>query len=237
MTGARRTVATLLGGLLLLIAALALVACGEDEIGGGNEGEVTVAAAEGEPRGDLAISNWALYIDPDTIGEYEGSSGVSVDYVEEINSYDSFFSKMQPLLERGESGDRSLMVASDWLAKKMYDLGYIQRLDQEALEPAFSHLSPAVKPPSSDPDWNFSIPWQGGMTGLIVNEEEREAEVRLDRWQEHETALPPLREGVVKTARRCGAAGPRTRRRAGCRSGGRAPRRRSPRPTAVRNGR
>ena len=172
MNEPRKSAASLVGALLILIAALALSACGDDEIGGGNEAEVTVAAAEGEPRGELAISNWALYIDPDTIGEYEDSSGVSVDYVEEINSYDSFFSKMQPLLERGESGDRSLMVASDWLAKKMYDLGYIQRLDKEALAPAFSHLSPAVKAPSSDPDWSFSIPWQGGMTGLIINEAE-----------------------------------------------------------------
>ena len=64
------------------------------------------------------------------------------------------------------------MVAGDWLAKRMYDLGYIQKLDKEALAPAFEHLSPDVKAPSSDPNWDFSIPWQGGMTGLIVNKEE-----------------------------------------------------------------
>jgi spermidine/putrescine transport system substrate-binding protein len=61
------------------------------------------------------------------------------------------------------------MVATDWLAKKMYDLGYIQKLDHQALAPAFNHLSPSVKPPSTDPNWTFSIPWLGGMTGLIVN--------------------------------------------------------------------
>lgn len=161
-----------IGALLCLLAAIALAACGDEEIGGGNEGETSVATAEGEPGGELAISNWALYVDPKTVGDYEQASGVSVDYVEEINSYDGFFSKMQPLLDRGESGGRSLMVASDWLAKKMYDLGYIQKLDKEALAPAFSDLSPSVKAPSSDPDWSFSIPWQGGMTGLIVNKEE-----------------------------------------------------------------
>ena len=63
------------------------------------------------------------------------------------------------------------MVAADWLAKRMYDLGYIQKLDKEALAPAFENLSPEVKAPSSDPDWTFSIPWQGGMTGLIVNKD------------------------------------------------------------------
>jgi len=156
--------------LLALAASLALAACGG---GGGVEGSndvtVSTAKAEGKPSGNLTISNWALYIDKKTIPEFEQSTGIDVKYIEDINSYDEFFGKMQPLLSRGESAGRSLMVATDWLAKKMYDLGYIQKLDKEALAPAFSHLSPAAKPPSSDPNWDFSIPWQGGMTGLIVN--------------------------------------------------------------------
>jgi spermidine/putrescine transport system substrate-binding protein len=156
---------------LVLAAAVGLAACGgggvEDSSGGST---VSVATAEGKPSGNLTISNWALYIDKATIPEFEKQTGIHVDYIEDINSYDEFFGKMQPLLARGESGGRSLMVATDWLAKKMYDLGYIQKLDKEALAPAFDHLSPAAKPPSSDPNWDFSIPWQGGMTGLIVNE-------------------------------------------------------------------
>jgi len=156
---------------LVLAAAMGLAACG----GGGVEDSngdttVSVAKAEGEPSGNLTISNWALYIDKATIPEFEKQTGIHVNYIEDINSYDEFFGKMQPLLAKGESGGRSLMVATDWLAKKMYDLGYIQKLDKEALAPAFKHLSPAAKPPSSDPNWDFSIPWQGGMTGLIVNE-------------------------------------------------------------------
>ena len=157
--------------IVLALAALALSACGD---GGGIEEEsgpanVTTATAEGEPGGDLTISNWALYIDRKTIPEFEQSTGISVDYVEDINSYDEFFAKMQPLLADGEAGDRSLMVASDSLAKKLYDLGYIQRLDQTALAPSLAALNPDLKTSETDPDHEFSIPWQGGMTGLIVN--------------------------------------------------------------------
>jgi spermidine/putrescine transport system substrate-binding protein len=149
---------------------VALAACGG---GGGisdNAGndEVTVAQAEGKPSGQLTISNWPLYIDKKTIPEFEDSTGVSVKYIEDINSYDEFFGKMQPLLADGKSGDRSLMVASDALAKKEYDLGYIQKLDKSALGPALSHLSP-VASQGGDPNHDYSIPWQGGMTGLIVN--------------------------------------------------------------------
>ena len=156
-----------------LIAALGLAACGGDDggiDGGSTTAEVGVAQAEGEPTGELTISNWPLYVDKRTIPEFEQATGVSVKYVEDINSYDEFFGKMQPQLADGQSGGRSLMVASDALAKKEYDLGYIQRLDKEALAPALEHLSP-VASQGGDPDHQYSIPWQGGMTGLIVNEQ------------------------------------------------------------------
>ena len=121
--------------------------------------------------GDLTISNWALYIDKETVPDFEDETGISVKYVEDINAYDEYYAKMRPLLSGGDSGGRSLMVAGDWLAKQMYDQGYLQKLDHEALAPAFENLSPAVKPPPNDPNWDYSIPWQGGMTGLIVNKE------------------------------------------------------------------
>ena len=167
--------------LIAMLAALAvagpivLAGCGDD---GGIEDEqtsvdVSTAEAEGEPSGDLTVSNWALYVDKETIPEFEQSTGIDMKYVEDINSYDEFFAKMQPLLADGESGGRSLMVASDWLAKKLYDLGYIQKLDKDALEPALSRINPDLRPSETDPDHDFSIPWQGGMTGLIVNTEPR----------------------------------------------------------------
>jgi spermidine/putrescine transport system substrate-binding protein len=156
--------------LAALAVALALAACGSSGIENSSANQThPVAKAKGKPSGDLTISNWALYIDKKTIPEFEQATGIHVHYIEDINSYDEFFGKMQPLLADGQSGGRSLMVATDWLAKKMYDLGYIQRLDKQALQPAFSNLNPDIKAPSSDPNWTFSIPWQGGMTGLIVN--------------------------------------------------------------------
>lgn len=154
-----------------LALAVGLTACGgeggiEDD---GGEVSVSTAKAEGEPGGELVIANWPFYIDKQTIPEFERETGISVKYVEEINSYEEFFGKMQPQLAQGESGGRDLIVATDWLAKRMYDLGYLQKLDQEALAPALQSINPALKPPSTDPAREFSIPWQSGMTGLVVN--------------------------------------------------------------------
>ncbi len=160
-----------LAAVLALVMAASLAACGSDD-GLEDEAEevsVTTAEAEGEPSGELVISNWPFYIDKQTIPDFEEETDVTVKYVEEINSYDEFFGKLRPQLEQGDSGDRSMIVATDWLAKQMYDLGYLQKLDKEALAPAYENLNPALKPPSSDPEREFSIPWQSGMTGLVVN--------------------------------------------------------------------
>ena len=152
-----------------LVAALALAACGSDLGGGGIEGEVETAQVEGEPSGDLTISNWPFYIDKETVPNFEDEFGVSVDYIEDVNDNNEFFSKVQPQLQKGESSGRSIFVVTDWMAEKMYDLGYLQNLDKEALPNVEENLKPSLESPSFDPEREFSVPWQSGMTGLIVN--------------------------------------------------------------------
>jgi spermidine/putrescine transport system substrate-binding protein len=161
---------TLLVALFALVAALVIAACGSDSVGGGeNEDDVTVAEAEGEPSGELNISNWPFYIDKKTVPEFEKESGITVEYNEDVNDNSEFFGKVQPQLEQGEAGGRDIMVVTDWMASKMRSLGYLQDFDKEALEPAFANLVPSLEDPSFDPERDFSLPWQSGMTGLVVN--------------------------------------------------------------------
>lgn len=155
-----------------LLLALGLAACGGgDTVGGGNSSEATVA--EGGPvKGQLTISNWPGYIDPGpngTVAEFEKDSGVSVDYIEDVNDNNTFFGKLQPQLEQGESGGRSIFVVTDWMAKQMWDLGYLQEIDPDDLPTVFENLAPNLENPSFDPGRKFSIPWQSGMTGIWVD--------------------------------------------------------------------
>ncbi len=161
-----------LAALMVLAAALLITACGGG--GGGIEGdsgtvEVSTAMAEGEPSGTLAISNWPFYIDNKTVPEFEKATGITVKYTEDVNDNAEFFGKMQPLLSKGESGGRDIMIVTDWMANKMYKLGYLQDFDKEAVKPAMDNLVPSLQSPSFDPDRSFSLPWQSGMTGLVVN--------------------------------------------------------------------
>ena len=164
----RRSFAAACAGLLLIAGLFA--GCGGSAIEASNT-QAEEVDASGPVEGKLTISQWPLYIDPGkdgTLAEYEKASGVNVDWVEDINDNTQYFGKMQPLLSRGESGGRSMITVSDWLAKKMYGLGYIQKLDYSKLPNVEANLIPALRHPESDPQREFTVPWQGGMTGLIV---------------------------------------------------------------------
>jgi spermidine/putrescine transport system substrate-binding protein len=162
--------------IVMMLAALAIAACGgDDTVGGAAEEEVQTAQA-GPVEGELTMSNWPGYIDPGkngTVAEFEEEFGVEMKYIEDINDNNQFFGKMQPLLDQGESGGRSIMVPSDWMARQMFELNYLQRLPHEELETVFDNLAPQFEfEGSQDPGHEFSIPWQGGMTGLWVNTSE-----------------------------------------------------------------
>jgi spermidine/putrescine transport system substrate-binding protein len=154
----------------MALLALGLGACGGTTGGGDNS---DVSTAEGGPvKGQLTISNWPGYIDPGpkgTVAEFEKESGVGVDYIEDVNDNDTFFGKLQPQLEQGESGGRSIFVVTDWMAKQMYDLGYLQEIDHADLPTVFETLAPNLESPSFDPGRKFSVPWQSGMTGIWVD--------------------------------------------------------------------
>ncbi len=169
---AARGMRSLVIAVLVLAAAATAAACGSsDTIGGGNKGKVQVAKG-GKPTGDITISNWPGYIDPGkdgTVAEFQDKTGVKVDYIEDINSNTQFFGKMQPLLENGESGGRSIFVVTNWLAKQMYDLGYLEELNHADLKTVFDNIRPEFVNDETDPQRKFSVPWQGGLTGIWVD--------------------------------------------------------------------
>jgi spermidine/putrescine transport system substrate-binding protein len=150
--------------------ALALAACG-DGVGGGSADSDVPTAPGGQAKGQLNISNWPLYIDEETIANFEKATGIEVKYTEDVNDNDEFFGKVQPLLNQGKSGGRSILVVSDWMSKKMYDLGYLQNLDPAELPVVEKNMLPSLKNPSFDPERSYTVPWQSGMTGLVVRKD------------------------------------------------------------------
>jgi spermidine/putrescine transport system substrate-binding protein len=163
--------------LLAALAALTLglASCGGDDEGvGGAQEKETVTAESGPVEGKVTISNWPGYVNPGpkgTIKNFERETGLSVKYVEDVNDNLVFFNKLKPQLDQGSSGDRSLFVVTAWMAKRMYDLGYLQEINHDDLPTVFENILPQFEESDTDPERKFSVPWQGGQTGVFVDTE------------------------------------------------------------------
>lgn len=163
------------GGATLSLPAI-LAACGS---GGGIEGEAgntgggEATTVKKELADTLVFANWPLYIDQKgkrrpTLEDFEKKTGVKVQYVEEVNDNEEWFGKYQAQLSQGQDIGRDLTVLTDWMAGRMVRLGYVVKKDKSAI-PNEANLTPALQHPSWDPNREYSLPWQSGMTGIAYN--------------------------------------------------------------------
>jgi spermidine/putrescine transport system substrate-binding protein len=154
------------GGLVLGNSLLAACAGGK-EGARATRGD-SAAATGGTPGRTLRISNWPLYIDKQTIPDFEKATGAKVEYTEDINDNDEFFAKIDEPLKRSQSIDRDIIVLTDWMAGRLINLGYVAPLDERKF-PNKVNLVDDVRDVSFDPGRKYSVPWVSGMTGLGYN--------------------------------------------------------------------
>jgi spermidine/putrescine transport system substrate-binding protein len=162
-------------GALSASALAYLAACGTDEPSGG-DGE-QAAEEKTIPKGEIASSmyfaNWPAYIDEEhtALKSFEKENGTKIKYVEEINDNDQFFGKVRQQYEQGSSGGRDIHVVTDWMADRMIRLGYVQKFDKSTMPTADKNLIERLKSPPFDPQRDFSMPWQSGLTGIIYRKD------------------------------------------------------------------
>src|SRR3954451_21666702 len=122
----------------------------------------------------LNFSNWPLYIDVNektkshpTLTAFTKKYGVNVKYTEDINDNQSFFGKIQGPLSHGQGIGRDIIVMTDssGFPQRMIKLGWLQKLDKQSV-PNMKNLIPVQRHPSWDPNRDYSLPWQSGMTGI-----------------------------------------------------------------------
>ncbi|MDR6977643.1 spermidine/putrescine transport system substrate-binding protein [Streptomyces sp. 3330] len=134
----------------------------------------------------LTWSNWPLYIDTDdddpdrrpTLDAFRKSTGIAVDYVEEINDNDEFFGKISPALMNRQQTGRDLIVISDWMCARFVRLGWVQEMDRAAQPHVTEHLDPLLRSPAFDPGRACTVPWQSGITGIAYNRRKLGREIR-----------------------------------------------------------
>ena len=155
---------------------------------GGSSSKSSSSGSDHTLAKTLRFSNWTLYIDVNektkrhpTLDMFKKKTGVTVNYVEDINDNASYFGKIQGPLSRGQSIDRDIIVMTDnsrypaLLIKK----GWVEKLDKSAI-PNIKNLQPALQHPNWDPNREYSLPWQSGMTGIAYNDKLTDPVLTID---------------------------------------------------------
>ncbi|HWH27056.1 MAG TPA: spermidine/putrescine ABC transporter substrate-binding protein [Pseudolysinimonas sp.] len=103
-----------------------------------------------------------------TLQKFTDESGVAVNYDDTIGNSYNFFSKFKTQLSQGQDIGIDVASLSDWQTARLIDLGYIQELDHAEL-PNFTNLDPDLLTVGYDAKRQYTLPWQGGMTGICWN--------------------------------------------------------------------
>ena len=123
----------------------------------------------------INFSNWIGYVDPvkrkdvSTLEKFQQLTGITVNYKQDVNDNESFFAEVSPQLQACKATGRDIFVVTDWMAARMIDLNWIQELDHDNMPNVDANLIDFLKSPDWDPNRDFSVPWQSGMTGIAYN--------------------------------------------------------------------
>jgi spermidine/putrescine transport system substrate-binding protein len=123
----------------------------------------------------LVVSNWPAYLDPstkkqpNTLQDFERTTGIKVDYTDDVSDNAEFFAKVRNQLGGCEPIGRDLMVLTDWMAAKMISLGWVQPIDPAKVPNLHKNLIKPLQGRAWDKNRTFSAPWQSGLTGIAYN--------------------------------------------------------------------
>jgi spermidine/putrescine transport system substrate-binding protein len=172
----RRSVLRGMGLTTLAVGgASVLGACGTE--GAQVEEGSCVSTDRSETSKVINFSNWIGYVDPakkkdvSTLEKFQAETGITVTYNEDVNDNESFFAKIAPQLRDCQPTGRDIVVLTDWMAARMIDLGFVQQLDHDNMPNVRANMIDFLSGPAWDPERDYSVPWQSGMTGICYNEE------------------------------------------------------------------
>ena len=123
----------------------------------------------------LVFSNWPEYIDEDdgdyvsTLTQFQRDTGIKVRYTADVNDNNEFFAKVSNQLGSCSSSKRDLFALTDWMAARMIQVGWIQKIDASKVPNLHANIIDSLKAPEWDPKREYSAPWQSGLTGIAYN--------------------------------------------------------------------
>ncbi len=122
----------------------------------------------------LFFSNWPEYIDVKgkhipSLEKFEKQTGITVRYNADINDNNEFFAKIVNQMGDCQPIGRDIIVFTDWQAARCVNLGWLQKLDHANIPNVDKNLRADLRGPEWDPNRDYSVPWQTGLTGIAYN--------------------------------------------------------------------
>ncbi|GAB1538911.1 ABC transporter substrate-binding protein [Scytonema sp. NUACC21] len=151
----------------LALSSLSLSACGW------RLGNVRASATTGS-RDQMYIYTWEQYTDKELLKTFSTQTGIKV-FADLYDSNEAMLSKVQA----GGGSAYSVIYPSDYMVRKMVDLGLLKELERDRLI-GLDNLFPRFQNPIYDPRNTHSIPFSWGTTGFIYNSEK--LKVPPDNW-------------------------------------------------------
>ena len=150
-------------------------------------------ATSGPVTGPLNFANWDAYIDlttdpgddgkegtdddeyvlpSPTLEDFKAEYGIDVKYVNaEIEDNESFMASIRPQLQGGVPTGWDLIVLTDWMAAKVVEVGWAEKIDHANTPTALANVKDELKGLPWDPNMDYHFPWQSGATGVGYNSE------------------------------------------------------------------
>jgi len=120
------------------------------------------AAGAANATGELHLYNWGNYTNPDLIKKFEKAYDVKVT----VTDYDSNSTALAKVKAGGHGFD--LVVPSANYVKIFIDEGLAMETRPDQM-PNFKNVAPEWRNPSWDPGRHYSVPWQWGSVGMVVD--------------------------------------------------------------------
>ncbi len=170
----RRTLLRGIGGIAALsTSALVLGGCGTS--GSKQDAADCISKDLSASEKKLIISNWPEYIDEDedgytsTLTEFEKATGIKVDYTADVNDNNEFYGKVKNQLGACTTTKRDMFILTDWMAARMIQSGWIQKLDAAKVPNLHANIIDSLANVGWDEKREYSAPWQSGLTGIAYN--------------------------------------------------------------------
>ncbi|MGD9606547.1 MAG: PotD/PotF family extracellular solute-binding protein [Leucobacter sp.] len=139
------------------------------------------ACASGPQYGDgsggtVRWANWTYYLDFDeeaqtypSLNAFMERTNILVEYFEDIDDNKTFIAKIKDQLKLGQDTGYDVFCLTDSSLVRLLEQDQLLGFDRSLMPHVDEGMIPLVQRASFDPDREWSIPYQAGMTGLVYN--------------------------------------------------------------------